>query len=84
MCLQIERDELSLHGTVRCGPFTPLRSDIMGPFRFLPTMECAHGILSMAHPLEDSVTLNGKTLDFSGGVGYIETDRGRSFPDCYL
>ena len=84
MCLHIERDELSLHGTVRCGPFTPLRSDIMGPFRFLPALECAHGVLSMAHPLESSVTLNGKTLDFSGGVGYIETDRGRSFPDCYL
>ena len=84
MCLHIERDELSLHGTVRCGPFTPLRSDIMGPFRFLPAMECAHGVISMAHPLEGSVTLNGKTLDFSGGVGYIETDLGRSFPDCYL
>ena len=84
MCLDIEEDELSLHGTVRCGPFTPLRSDIMGPFRFLPAMECAHGVLSMAHPLEGSVTLNGKTLDFSGGVGYIETDRGRSFPERYL
>jgi len=23
-------------------------------------------------------------LDFSGGYGYIETDRGRSFPDKYL
>ena len=82
--LHVEQNGLSLHGTVRYGPFTPLQSDIMGPFRFLPAMECAHGVLSMGHPLEGSLTLNGKTLDFSGGTGYIETDRGRSFPSAYL
>ena len=84
MRLHVEGEGLSLHGTVRYGPFTPLKSDIMGPFRFLPGMECAHGVLSMGHPLEGSVTLNGKTLDFSGGTGYMETDRGRSFPRAYL
>lgn len=84
MRLHVEREGLSLHGTVRYGPFTPLRSDIMGPFRFLPGMECAHGVLSMGHPLEGSVTLNGKRMDFSGGTGYMETDRGRSFPRAYL
>ena len=47
-------------------------------------MECAHGVISMGHPLEGSLTLNGKTMDFSGGMGYIETDRGRSFPSTYL
>ena len=30
------------------------------------------------------LTLNGETFDFSSGYGYIETDRGRSFPDKYL
>nr|WP_288796818.1 tocopherol cyclase family protein [uncultured Mogibacterium sp.] len=82
--IHVEREGLSLHGIVRYGPFTPLKSDIMGPFRFLPFMECAHGVISMGHPLEGSLTLNGKTMDFSGGMGYVETDRGRSFPDCYL
>ena len=84
LCLRIEGDGLSLHGTVGCGPFTPLKPDIMGPFRFVPGMECAHGVISMGHPLEGSLALNGKTLDFSGGVGYIETDRGRAFPSDYL
>ena len=84
MCLYIQQDGLSLHGTVGYGPFTPLNSDIMGPFRFLPAMECAHGVISMGHPLEGKLALNGKRLDFSGGVGYIETDRGRSFPGAYL
>ena len=82
--LQVERNGLSLRGDLRHAPFTPLRSDIMGPFRFFPEMECAHGVVSMGHRLDGALTLNGETLDFSGGLGYIETDRGRSFPDKYL
>ena len=82
--LQVERNGLSLRGNLRHGPFTLLRSDIMGPFRFFPEMECAHGVVSMGHHLDGALTLNGETLDFSGGLGYIETDRGRSFPDQYL
>lgn len=56
----------------------------MGPFRFLPGMECSHGVISMGHALEGSLRLNGQALNFSGGRGYIETDRGRSFPSAYL
>lgn len=82
--LNIAEPGLQLTGTVRFGPFLPLSSDIMGPFRLIPGMECAHGVISMAHSLEGTLTLNGKTLDFSGGMGYIETDRGSSFPDTYL
>ena len=82
--LDIEQEGLSLHGALRYGPFTPLQSDIMGPFRFLPGMECSHGVFSMGHTLAGSLTLNGENLDFSGGTGYIESDRGRSFPSAYL
>ena len=82
--LAVEREDLSLHGTLRYGPFAPLRSDIMGPFRRLGGMECAHGVLSMSHPLSGSLRLNGREVRFAGGLGYAETDRGRSFPDLYL
>ena len=82
--LQVERSGLSLHGNLRHGHLTPLQSDIMGPFRFISELECTHGVVSMGHRLDGTLTLNGKTLDFSGGLGYIETDRGRSFPDKYL
>jgi len=82
--LDVEREGLSLHGALRFGPFAPLQSDIMGPFRLLANMECAHGVLSMGHTLEGKLILNGETMDFSGGMGYIETDRGRSFPSAYL
>ena len=82
--LQVERNGLSLHGELRHGLLTPLQSDIMGPFRFISELECTHGVVSMGHHLDGTLTLNRKTMDFSGGLGYIETDRGRSIPDKYL
>ena len=82
--LQVERSGLSLHGNLRHGHLTLLQSDIMGPFRFISELECTHGVVSMGHHLDGTLTLNGETFDFSSGYGYIETDRGRSFPDKYL
>ena len=80
----VEREGLSLHGKVSFGPFRPLRSDIMGPFRWLANMECAHSVISMGHSLKGQLELNGSVLDLNGGTGYIEADRGRSFPTAYL
>lgn len=84
LLLDVEREGLSLHGRVRVGPFQFLRSDIMGPFRWLGNMECAHSVISMGHMLHGQLELNGSVLDLSGGTGYIEADRGRSFPAEYL
>lgn len=72
-----------IKGEVRYGPLMPLCSDIMGPFRFLP-MQCRHSIVSMGHSLSGGFTVDGQQLDLTGGVGYIEGDRGRSFPKQYL
>lgn len=82
--LHVEQAGLSLHGKLRYGPFTALRSDIMGPFRFFAGMQCSHGVLSMGHSLRGALKLNGERLDFDHGIGYIETDHGRSFPSTYL
>lgn len=72
-----------VRGEIRYGPFAPLGSHIMGPFRFFP-MECRHGVLSMAHSLRGSITVEGRRYDFDGGLGYAETDSGTSFPRSYL
>lgn len=82
--LNIVQDGFLLQGTLKYGPFTAIRSDIMGPFGLFAGMQCSHGIISMGHRLEGTLNLNGEILDFSGGTGYIETDRGRSFPSGYL
>lgn len=80
--LDIKTDRLSLTGKIRYTDLSPIRSDIMGPFRFFP-MECSHGITSMKHDLKGKVQLNGAEIDFTGGSGYIESDRGKSFPTSY-
>lgn len=84
IAIHIEQDGLSLHGTLRYGPFAVLRSDIMGPFRLFAGMQCSHSVISMGHSLSGTLDLNGDYLDFSNGIGYIEMDRGRSFPSRYL
>lgn len=57
---------------------------IMGPFSFVPFMECYHGILSMNHEIEGEIELVGKTYNFNGGRGYMEKDWGHSFPSAYV
>lgn len=69
-------------GRIVYGQLAPLRTDIMGPFRFVP-MECRHGVVSMAHPLRGIVTIDGRPHNFEGGVGYAEKDSGTSFPSSY-
>lgn len=81
--LSLHRDGWDVEGTLRYSPLTPLHSDIMGPFRFFP-MECSHGVVSLTHRVEGALRINGVEHVFHHGSGYIETDRGVSFPRRYL
>ena len=57
---------------------------IMGPYAFVPLMECYHGILSMDHEIEGELEIDNQKIDFTGGRGYIEKDWGHSFPSAYI
>lgn len=57
---------------------------IMGPFSFIPFMECYHGILSMNHSIKGQLLINDEKVDFTGGRGYTEKDWGHSFPIGYV
>lgn len=83
MRLKIHRPGLSLAGRLTFGAFCPPRYDIMGPFAFVPGMECRHRVASMYHTVDGCLWLNGQKLDFNGAQGYLEGDAGRSFPDEY-
>ena len=56
----------------------------MGPFSFVPFMECYHGILSMDHDIQGELFLDGEKISFNKGKGYIEKDWGHSFPVGYI
>lgn len=61
-----------------------LSPTIMGPFAYLPGMQCRHGILSLWHSVSGEVLYPGRRLVFSGGDGYIEKDWGGVFPDSWV
>jgi len=65
-------------------PKTFFSPGIMGPYTFVPLMECYHGILSMDHRIDGKLLLNGETVDFANGRGYMEKDWGKSFPSAYF
>jgi hypothetical protein len=56
----------------------------MGYYAYIPIMECFHGIVSMNHYLNGSLSYNGKSINFDSGKGYIEKDWGTSFPKEYI
>ena len=57
---------------------------IMGWFSFVPMMECYHGIVSLDHEIQGSLTIDGQVVNFDGGRGYIEKDWGVSFPRGWI
>lgn len=61
-----------------------INSGIMGPYRFVPFMECYHGVVSLTHSLNGKLTINNEVHDFSGGKGYIEKDWGSSMPSAWI
>ncbi|MHA2291151.1 MAG: tocopherol cyclase family protein [Candidatus Hodarchaeales archaeon] len=65
-------------------PIKFLSPGAMGPFAFLPRMECSHAVLSFDHEIYGNLTINGVEISFDHGKGYIEKDWGKSFPSGYV
>lgn len=82
-------DRQRLSGQLAFGAFKifPVRlrqPGIMGWYRYVPTMECYHALVSLTHQLNGHLTLNGDCLDFQAGTGYIEKDWGTSMPKAWI
>ncbi len=65
-------------------PKTTFNPGIMGPFSFIPFMECYHGIVNIHCGIEGFLNINGRDTDFTGGYGYLEKDWGTSFPKSWI
>lgn len=61
-----------------------LNPNIMGPFSYIPFMECNHAILSMQNKVQGLININNNKIDFNNSIGYIEKDWGCSFPKSYI
>lgn len=89
ICLDIDEDGFAIRGSLEFKDIVPFPKTIynpgvMGPFSFIPFMECFHGVVNIASRIEGSLTVYGKEIDFTGGRGYIEKDWGRSFPEWWI
>ena len=87
--LNIEEEEIKISGKILFldpvkYPVKILSPGVMGWYRFVPTMECYHGIISMGHALEGSLGINASNIDFTGGKGYSEKDWGKSMPLAWI
>lgn len=82
--LAVHAPGLDVTGKLHFGALTPLKYNIMGPFSFLPFLECRHSVWSMRHKVWGTVHMNGAAYNFDGAEGYWEGDRGRSFPKEYI
>lgn len=82
--IHLDTKECSIHGKLKFSGLKKLKYSIMGPFEAIPLMQCKHSIISMDHCVTGKLVINGKEYCFKQGRGYIEGDRGCSFPKEYI
>lgn len=84
LVVDIEGGGHSVWGALAFGPPTRPKTDVMGPFRFLPGLECRHSVISLLHEVRGQLIVDGLKRTYIGAPGYIEGDAGRSFPARYF
>lgn len=77
-------DECRISGGLIFGRLERIKYDIMGPFKYIPFMQCRHSVISMRHSVNGRLDIDGEIYRFENGTGYIEGDSGRSFPKKYI
>ncbi|MBY8989285.1 MAG: hypothetical protein KGD58_00895 [Candidatus Lokiarchaeota archaeon] len=87
--LEIDQDNFSIKGSLEYVDPVPwpkkfLQPGVMGWFSYMPFMETYHGMVSMNHEIQGTLTINGKEINFNNGKGYIEKDWGKSFPSAWI
>lgn len=84
IALNFQNNQIKLEGSLRFQLLSPIGYDIMGPFAIVPFMQCRHSVYSMTHKIDGQITVGDQQFNFENGIGYIEGDRGYSFPKRYI
>ncbi len=69
---------------VKFFPVSLLQPGIMGWYRYVPFMECYHGVVSLDHYVDGTLTTAEGTHTLVRGRGYIEKDWGTSMPRSWV
>jgi len=65
-------------------PIKPCSPGIMGWYRFVPFMECFHGVVSINHTVTGQLIIGRDSVNITKGKGYIEKDWGKSMPSAWV
>ena len=89
MTINLKNEEMEINGTLHFREIVPfpktlLKPSIMGPFYFVPFMECFHQVINIHHKIEGSLIVGDSEINFDGGSGYLEKDYGVSFPEAWI
>lgn len=87
--VDVSTSELSLRGQLffdemRRWPDSPLSPGSMGFLNHIPGLQCYSQVCAMDFPLKGTLALDGASIDFTGGRGYIEKNWGRAFPQAWV
>ncbi|MGL1893690.1 MAG: tocopherol cyclase family protein [Spirochaetaceae bacterium] len=58
--------------------------NIMGPFSFIPFMQCYHGVGLINSRVDGEIKILDKVTSYNNGKGYIEKDYGSGFPKEWI
>ncbi len=61
-----------------------LQPGAMGWLSYIPFLETYHAVVSMNHKIQGKISINGETVNFNNGRGYVEKDWGKSFPVAWI
>lgn len=62
--LDIHTPDLHVTGSARFGTFMPIKYNIVGPFRYVPFMQCRHSIYSMRPSVDGTLSINSTPYVF--------------------
>jgi hypothetical protein len=87
--LNLSDSSITVKGKINMGDITPYtykkrKPAIMGWYRFVPFMECYHGVVSLTHSVNGAIHINEESFMFNNGKGYIEKDWGESMPEAWI
>lgn len=89
MVVNLENHAGFFRGRLEFGDFTryPVsfrRPGIMGWYRYVPFMECYHGVVSLDHSVDGEILHSEGLIHLDHGRGYIEKDWGTSMPEAWI
>ncbi len=86
--LNIIKEDIQVKAHVKYRNQQLPRYSMMGPFHYLPSMPCIHEVFNISNVATGKIMIQTRKshylYELNHAIGYIEGDKGNSFPEKYL